>query len=158
MAKVAWGYALTCANRWEEVQPLTTEALRLLAGTQGLYPLAQVQQCDLLRVQGHPAQALRDLMPVLTSVEALVAHPMALAYARMVRIDTLEALGDMRALDAALIEERDRILASAAKIDDLSLRASFLEFPPWNTLILAKAAERLPPFEAPFMRASGAEL
>lgn len=144
MAKVAWGYALSRTDRWEEVQPLTTEALMLLAGTQSLYPIAQVQQCDLRRVQGHPAEALRDLSPVLTSEGALVAHPMALAYARMVRIEALEALGDRRALDAALIEERDRILASAERIEDPCLRASFLEVPPWNTAILAKAAERLP--------------
>jgi len=62
----------------------------------------------------------------------------------MIWIEVLEALGDWRALDAALIQERDRILAFAAGIDDPSLRASFLSFPPWNTSILAKAAERLP--------------
>jgi len=42
-------------------------------------------------------------------------------------------------------------------IDDLALRASFLEFPPWNTHILAKAAERLPRV-ASFTRAAFAEL
>ena len=69
---------------------------------------------------------------------------MALAYARMKRIELLEALRAERALDAALLQERNRILATAASIEDPSLRASFLAIPPWNAFILAKAAERLP--------------
>jgi tetratricopeptide (TPR) repeat protein len=143
MAQVAWGYALSSAGRWSEVEPHTNEALRLLAGTPALHALAQVQQCDLRRVQGRPAEALRGLSTILTGDGSFVVHPMALAYARMVRIQVLDALGDMRVLDAALIEERARILATAARIDDPSLRASFLEVPPWNTVILARAAERL---------------
>jgi tetratricopeptide (TPR) repeat protein len=144
MAKVTWGYALSCAGRWGEVEPHSAEALKLLAGTPSLQALARVQQCDLRRVHGRPAEALRDLSSMLAGEGSLVVHPMAMAYARMLRIEVLEALGDPRALDVALIEERDRILATAARIDDPSLRAGFLEVPPWNTLILTKAAERLP--------------
>lgn len=146
MAKAAWGYALTSAGRWGEVPPHMRDASRLLAGTPALHGLAQVQQCSVRLAQGHPAEALRDLLPLLADERegSFVAHPMALAYARMVWIEALEALEDWRALDAALIKERDRILAFAAAIDDPSLRASFLAVPPWNTGILAKAAERLP--------------
>jgi tetratricopeptide (TPR) repeat protein len=144
MAKTAWGYALSLAGRWGEVEPHMREALSLLAGTPSLHALARVQQCDLLRVQGHPAEALRELMPLLAGEGSFVAHPMALAYARVIWIDVLEALGDLRAMDAALLRERDRILAFAATIEDPSLRASFLTVPLWNTRILAKAKERLP--------------
>jgi hypothetical protein len=144
MAKAAWGFALATAGRWGEVEPHAREASRLLAGTPALHALARVQQCDLRRAQGRPAEALRDLLPVLASEGSFVAHPMALAYARMVRIDVLEALGDRRVLEAALIEERDRLLASAARMDDPALRASFLEVTPWSARILARAAEQLP--------------
>lgn len=144
MAKVAWGYALIWADRWQEAAPQTREALQLLTGAPMLHALAQVQHCDLLRIQGHLAEALRALLPLLGSRGEVVIHPMALAYARMKRIELLEALRDHRALDAALREERERILASAARIPEPSLRASFLRSTPWNALILAKAAERLP--------------
>jgi hypothetical protein len=144
MAKAAWGFALSSAGRWDEVEPHAREASRLLAGTQALHAIARVQLCDLRRAQGHPAEALRDVAPELEHGGSLVAHPMALAYARMVRLDALEALGDRRALEAAVVEERDRLLSSAAKIDDPVLRASFLELAPWSAHILAKAAKWLP--------------
>ncbi len=158
MAKVAWGYALSVADRWGEVEPLTSEAARLLAGTPSLYALAQVQQCDLRRVQGHPAEALRDLAPVLTSEGALVAHPMALAYARMVRIEALEALGDLRALDAALIEAGSYPGVRFWKIDDPSLRTSFLEFPRGTPVSWRRRPSGSLRSPRRFMRASGAAL
>src|SRR5262249_60648880 len=101
MAKVTWGYALSSAGRWEEVEPYTMEALRLLAQTPSLHVLARVQQCDLRRVQGRPAEALHDLSSILAGEGSFVAHPMALAYARVLRIQVLEALGDPPALEAA---------------------------------------------------------
>src|SRR5262249_23622245 len=143
VGKGTGGYALSSAGRGEEGGPDTMEGLGLLAQTPSLPVLARGQQWEPRRVQGRPAEALHDLSSILAGEGSFVAHPMALAYARVLRIQVLEALGDPHALDAALIEERARILAIAARIDDPSLRASFLEVPPWNTLILAKAAERL---------------
>lgn len=142
MAKVTWGYTLSMAGRWAEVEPHTQAALQLLAGTPSVHPLARVQQCDVLRVNGRHAEALRELTALLASDGSFVAHPMAIEYARKIRIAVLAELGDEGVLDAALREERARILAAAAKLEP-SLRAGFLEITPWNVEILAKAAERL---------------
>jgi len=145
MARSAWAHALRSVGRWREAERQVAEALDVLRGWPPLRAIPVMQQYELCLVEGRPAEALRGVSPFLAGEGSFVIHPLAREYARLIRVEALDALGDHRALDDALIEERERILTTADAIDDSELRACFLRVPEWNARILEKAERRLSP-------------
>ena len=77
-------------------------------------------------------------METLDALGAIGHHE---ALARIAWAQALDARGDPRS-QHALASARDRLLARAARIDDPSLRASFLHQVPECALTLALAAAR----------------
>src|SRR5262249_6683823 len=81
VARLAWGYALLRADRLDEVEPHTQEALPLLTGMPPLQALARAQVADLLQCRGRLAEALGEVSAILAGGGSFAVHPMALAYA-----------------------------------------------------------------------------
>jgi eukaryotic-like serine/threonine-protein kinase len=97
----------------------------------------------VLLAQGRAADALAAADDAMAQYAALGAHGYRGAFARLVQIEALEAVGDHAAACRALAAARGRVLANAGKIGDPELRRSFLEAVPENARLRALAAQWL---------------
>jgi hypothetical protein len=96
-----------------------------------------------LLAQGRATDALATAEDARAQYEAIGAFGYRGAFARLVHVEALEAVGDHAAACQALAAARDRVIGNAGKIGDPELRRSFLEVVPENARTLALAAQWL---------------
>jgi tetratricopeptide (TPR) repeat protein len=90
--------------------------------------------------QGRAAEALTDVTLGLDFLTERGAPAFRGEYARLVQAEAMHATGDADGALRAIVSARDRVLAQAAKIDDPTVRASFLENVPEHRRTLELAA------------------
>jgi eukaryotic-like serine/threonine-protein kinase len=129
--------------RMGELEAAEEEARRAV----GLLDIARPMQVEargtlanVLLARGRPAEALaeaREAMALLGSISKVEGGD---ALARLTYAEALDATGDHVAACTAIAEARDRLLATAARIDDPKRRKTFLENVRENarTLLLAR--------------------
>jgi hypothetical protein len=101
------------------------------------YALANL--ADLLLARGRAAEARAAADEAARILYALAGVEEGEALIRLVHALSLEATGDPRGAEAAIVEARRRLLERAGRINDTRLRRSFLDHIPENARTLQMA-------------------
>lgn len=147
-ANLYMGRVLTMAGRLDEAEVAARAAVEGLAQVPPFEPYALASLAAILRARGDNERALElarrayELLRVLGSVEE------GEAFVRVVLAECETAAGDPEAARAILAKAREKLVASASKIEDPALQKSFLENVPEHAQVMSLAGmvlEQSPP-------------
>ena len=143
-------YAAEAYRRAGDLEAAEAEARRAVAvlGRFPTYiPQARATLADALLAQGRAEEAIEEAQRGFDLLASLGHVEEGDVYVRVVHADALHAAGRPDAARAAIAATRDRVLATAARIDDEAWRRSFLDDVPENarTLALARRWLEQPP-------------
>jgi hypothetical protein len=115
----------------------------LLETTKPFQVVALATRAEVTLARGRPSEALAEAREAMALLASLGKVEEGEELARLVYARALEATGDHPAARAAIADARDRLLATAARIDDLRRRDGFLQNVYENAQILELAREWL---------------
>jgi ATP/maltotriose-dependent transcriptional regulator MalT len=132
---------LLLAGEHEEAEAEARRAVELLQPAKANQVLARSILALVLLARRRPAEALAEAREAMELLALLGKVEEGEALARLMVAEALSATGDAEAARAAIADARDRLVATAARIDDPRLRDSFLHNVSENarTLELARA-------------------
>jgi eukaryotic-like serine/threonine-protein kinase len=131
-------------RRTADLEAAEREALVANEGSTPLHRLAaRATLAAIQLMQGRAAEARANIASALEQQEAHGSLGLRGAFARLVHVEALLALGERGAALAALSEARARLLARADRIGEPARRQSFLSAVPENARTLALAEEWL---------------
>ncbi|KYG06255.1 protein kinase [Sorangium cellulosum] len=138
-AYLAW--LLRGAGELEAAEVEARRAVALLDASRPFQVVARATLAEVMLSRGQPSEALAEARDAIALLASLGKVEEGEELARLVYARALEAIGDRPAACAAIAEARDRLLASAARIDEPRRREGFLENVSENaeTLKLARA-------------------
>jgi tetratricopeptide (TPR) repeat protein len=136
---LAW--ILRRAGDLEAAEAEARRAVELLEAVKPVQIPARATLADVLLARGRPAEALAEARRAMALLASLGKIAEGEALVRLAHAEALEATGNHAAARAAIADARDRLLETAARIDDTARRTTFLENVPEiaRTLALAGA-------------------
>ena len=142
MEGVSHAYLAEALRRSGDLPGAETEARRaisVLVGFLALLPLASATLTEILLMERRPVEALQNAQSCYRLLEELGQAVEGEARVRLVYVDALRANGRHAEALAVLADARERLLARAARITDVTWRRSFLENVPENARTLSLA-------------------
>ncbi|WP_437978435.1 protein kinase [Sorangium sp. So ce295] len=136
-AYLAW--LLRSAGELEAAEKEAQRAVALLETTKPFQVVALATRAEVMLARGRPSEALVEAREAMALLASLGKVEEGEELARLVYARALEATGDHPAARAAIADARDRLLATAARIDDLRRRDGFLQNVSENAQILELA-------------------
>ncbi|WP_437300405.1 hypothetical protein [Sorangium sp. So ce426] len=140
-AYLAW--LLRSAGELEAAEKEAQRAVALLETTKPFQVVALATRAEVMLARGRPSEALAEAREAMALLASLGKVEEGAELARLVYARALEATGDHPAARAAIADARDRLLATAARIDDLRRRDGFLQNVSENAQTLELAREWL---------------
>ncbi|AGP35131.1 serine/threonine-protein kinase [Sorangium cellulosum] len=140
-AYLAW--LLRSAGELEAAEVEARRAVALLEASRPFQVVARATLAEVMLSRGQPSEALAEARDAIALLASLGKVEQGEELARLVYARALEAIGDRPAARAAIADARDRLLATAARIDDPRRREGFLENVSENAQTLKLAREWL---------------